>query len=1196
MTTGNILNEIEAALANMTQGDFVDSGRRLLGTLGYHSDRTLDLSGDVEEFIDTFPAPNPDTKSETRFREHVTSARMLFQFTDSEIDASQPSLLGSGNFDTGISRSFMFFVVELCDRSYPRGAYIEFTREINKRLVVPAVVLFRTADSRLSFAFVHRRKHKRDPRREVLGSVSFVREINPFRPHRAHLDILSALALPKRLSWMDSHSKPRNFDGLLLAWLDALDTEELNRSFYKQLFMWFERAAKEAKFPTNQAKTLSPEEHIIRLITRLLFVWFIKEKGLIAQELFIEEQISPLLRDYGSESGDSYYRAVLQNLFFATLNSEIGERGFSKVSNATHRDFSRYRYKAEIAASDNLLDLFAQTPFINGGLFDCLDSFESTSEGGYRIDCFTDNVIDPKRKEFGILSIPNRLFFDDEGLISIFDRFQFTVEENTPAEQEVALDPELLGKVFENLLAAYNPETRDTARRQTGSYYTPREVVDYMVDEALVASLAQHCPPADGDAEFWKERLSYLLDYEDAFDDAQVLFEEHEKEGLVRAIAGIKLIDPAVGSGAFPMGALHKLTLALRRLDPENQRWETLQKELAGKRAAAAFDTRNQAERDAELEEISSTFEKYRDSDFGRKLYLIQNSIYGVDIQPIACQIARLRFFISLAIEQEPGGEIEDNYGIKPLPNLETRFVAANTLLALDTSGMQMNLTTPEVTQLQEELDANRERHFHATTRQKKKECRDTDRELRDKLAAALQQVVGLPAVDAANISSWDPYDQNAQADWFDSSYMFGVAEGFDLVIGNPPYIQLQKDGGKLGKLYKDSGYTTFARTGDIYQIFFEKGCQLLKLGQGILSYITSNSWLKAEYGKRLRVYFSENHTPLRLLEMGKDIFENAIVDTSILLVRAGKSGESGLAVDMDRLTDKQFPPEQSVWGPFRMEGERPWCALSAIERGIMDKMEAIGTPLKEWDIDIYRGVLTGYNKAFIVDDKARATLVAEDPKSAEIIKPVLRGRDIQRYQAQWAQLWLIDTHNGYGDVPPIDIDDYPAVKTHLNKYYERLVLRQDKGLTPYNLRNCAYHAEFKKEKLFWMHMSPRGRFAYSNSEIYCNQKAFFVTGHSLLYLCAILNSTLVTWLIRNTAVTTGMGLTQWDKFVVGRIAIPKATESDQQSFVHLVEYILSAKSENPAADTGAEEASIDRLTFSLYGLTSQEIAIVESM
>ena len=1037
MKTGNILKEIGTALADMTRGDLVDTGHRLLETLGYCSDRTLNLSGSVDDFIAEFAAPKPNTHTETRFRERAESARILFQFSDSEIAAAQPSLLAAGDFDKGNTRSFMFIAVELRDESYPRGAYVELTREINKRLVVPAVVLFRTASGRLSLAFVHRRPHKRDQTRSVLGSVSLIREIGTANPHRAHLDILRKLALSERLSWMDTHHKPHNFDGLLAAWLDALDTEELNRNFYKQLFAWFERAVKEAEFPTKQARTLRAEEHVIRLITRLLFIWFIKEKGLIASELFIEAQIKSLLRDYDRESGDSYYRAVLQNLFFATLNSEIGERGFSKESNATHRDFSRYRFKKEIAEPDRLLALFARTPFINGGLFDCLDSFESTGYGGYRIDCFSDNVIDPKRTEYRMLSIPDRLFFDEKGLITLFENFKFTVEENTPTEQEVALDPELLGKVFENLLAAYNPETRDTARRQTGSYYTPRAVVDYMVDETLIASLAQKCPPADGDTEFWEDRLRYLLDYEDAFDDAYELFEKSERGGLVRAIAGLKILDPAVGSGAFPMGALHKLTLALRRLDPENRRWESLQKEQAGQRATAAFDTEDKTKREAELKEISDTFDKYRGSDFGRKLYLIQNSIYGVDIQPVACQIARLRFFISLAIEQDPSGEAEDNYGIKPLPNLETRFVAANTLLALSSSGTQMNLTPPAVIELQELLNTNRERHFHATTRKEKKDCRDQDEKLRTKLAEVLQQVVGLPAADADNISYWDPYDQNAQSDWFDAEYMFGVAEGFDLIVGNPPYIQLQRDGGKLGKLYKDAGYKTFARTGDIYQLFYERGCQLLKLGQGILSYITSNSWLKAEYGKRLRRYFSEQHSTLLLLEMGKDIFENAIVDTSILMVREGESGESGetgetgKAVDMDRLHDKQFPPDEKLWGQLRQEGERPWSALSVIERSIMDKMEAIGTPLKDWDIDIYRGVLTGYNRAFIIDDKLRASLVAQDPKSAEIIRPVLRGRDIQRYQAQWADLWMIATFPSLR----LDINDYPAVKKYLLSY-----------------------------------------------------------------------------------------------------------------------------------------------------------------
>ena len=732
MDNGNIRTKIGAALSGLSSGDFVPAAQRLLDTLGYRSQRTLsDQSGAVDSFINTFPTIRRDsttaTQSECAFRKQATSVRIIFQIANAEIAAAasaQRALFEDNAFDSGNAQSFIFMAVELSEPHYPRGQYARFTREINKRLAQPTVVLFRTATGLLTLAFVHRRPHRYDPERDVLGNVSLIREIDPGQPHRAHLDILAELSLTDRLRWMDAHNRPHNFDGLLAAWLDALDTEELNKRFYKELFAWYQRAVAAAQFPTTGAKVLKREEHVIRLITRLLFVWFVKEKGLIADDLFNENRVGGLLRDYDPAGGDSYYRAVLQNLFFATLNTELDKRGFSAGTNTTHRDFSRYRYKAEMEDPDGLLRLFGQTPFINGGLFDCLDSEAATRDGGYRIDCFTDN---PRhRRDY---SIPNRLFFDNDarnpGLIALFNRYKFTVEENTPAEQEVALDPELLGKVFENLLAAYNPETRETARRQTGSYYTPRAVVDYMVDEALVASLAATCPPADGDDDFWQERLRYLLDYADAFDDAEELFYPEERAGIIRAIANIKVIDPAVGSGAFPMGILHKLTLALRRLDSDNHRWEALQKELAGQRATAAFDTVEQRARDEELREISDTFQKYRDSDFGRKLYLIQNSIFGVDIQPIACQIAKLRFFISLAIEQEPDREATaPNYGIKPLPNLETRFVAANTLLALD-KPLQMSLgQTAAVTTLEQALNANRERHFHATTRDPKQKCR----------------------------------------------------------------------------------------------------------------------------------------------------------------------------------------------------------------------------------------------------------------------------------------------------------------------------------------------------------------------------------------------------------------------------------------------------------------------------------------
>ena len=227
-----------------------------------------------------------------------------------------------------------------------------------------------------------------------------------------------------------------------------------------------------------------------------------------------------------------------------------------------------------------------------------------------------------------------------------------------------------------------------------------------------------------------------------------------------------------------------------------------------------------------------------------------------------------------------------------------------------------------------------------------------------------------------------------------------------------------------------------------------------------------------------------------------------------------------------------------------------------------------------------------------VIDNDTKEALITEDPCSADLIKPVLRGRDIKRYRAQWAGLWLIDTHNGYGNVPAVDIDEYPAIKNHLDEFHTQLKKRQDKGRTPYNLRNCAYHEVFDKEKLFWMHMAPSGRFAYSDSEtIFCNQKAFVVTGSSLKYLCAILNSRLITWQVKNIAVTTGMGLTQWDKFVVERLPIPKISTANQRTFICLVDEILKAKATNPIATIEEQETEIDRLVYALYGLTEKEIA-----
>ena len=1180
---------IQNALAAMSTGDFLEKSKALLATLGYHSERTLELSGSVDDFIKNFPAPTANTKTEQEFRKNTETVKLVFQFTSDEIP-DEPRLIPieTKSFDEGETKSFLFCAVELKENNYSRTKYAAFTREINKRFLIPTVVLFRVANH-LTIGFTNRRQSLTNEARDVLEQVTLIKDVHLNTPHRAHIDILSELSLLACVEWMDANNKPKTFDGLLAAWLTKLDIEELNKKFYRELFKWFEWAVEAAKFPTDEPRVLKPEEHVIRLITRLLFIWFLKEKGLVAEELFNKAQIRGILAEDNFETGDSYYRVVLQNLFFATLNTEIDKRGFTS-------DFLCYCYKTQMRTPDKLLALFAKTPFINGGLFDCLDSEETPDKAGYRIDCFSDD-------HYTKISIPNRLFLDEtRGLLSIFKEYKFTVEENTPIEEEVALDPELLGRVFEHLLAEYNPETRGAAkdaRRMTGSYYTPRKIVDYMVEEALVATLSQKCNPTDDDVKLWNEKLHYLFDYAQLFDDASVWFDDRETEDIVKTISELKILDPAVGSGAFPMGVLHKLTLALRRLDPDNTHWEQLQKERARKQANAAFDILNQQEREAELSEISKTFERYRDSDFGRKLYLIQNSIFGVDIQSVACQIAKLRFFISLAIEQEPE-QNAPNFGIKPLPNLETRFIAANTLISL-----KGELTSEKAQRLKRELLANHTRHFPATAHQRKMACKTENKQLRKDFATELKRV-GMFTEDAEKIANWDVYDQNAAADWFAPEWMFGITEGFDVVIGNPPYIQLQKESGRLGDLYQKKGFDTFARSSDIYCLFYEKAHKLSKK-EGHVCFITSNKWMRARYGKKLRDYFVAQTLPIQLLDMGPGVFD-ATVDTNILLFQNTVPDTSTafravtLGVGFDKQTDtiSQYLTNKGTDMKMPAKGE-PWAILSSAELAIKRKIQAIGRPLKDWNINIYMGIKTGCNEAFIIDEAKRQQLIDQDPKSAEIIKPLLRGKDLKRYSMKWKNLWLIYVRKG------TEISRYPAILNYLqeyqytlsrkageNKWYELQASPSD------NMDSC-----FQQEKILWQEMAKEGKFSIDKDKFYSLDTTRILTCEKLTYLLGILNSKFFLFAFKNYYAGGHLGSTgvRFKSEFMKSFPIPPITEEKKHIATQieaLVEKIIDAKqtknggTSDADATTAALENEIDTLVYGLYDLTPEEIRIVE--
>ena len=1248
MNSETIKQNIENTLKNFLDDpqSLRDASTNLLNTLGYYSKRVGSDSVDnvrferlVESALET---ANPYEKL---CIDNWQFFYRIMQVADDEINQQinpqQGTLFESAGIDDMLRESYMFVTVQLTDAPYTRTQFANITRFINKELDKSIMVIFRYSDL-LTLAIINMREHKIDPSKKVLEKVTLIKDINLESPKRAHIEIIYDLYLSNLIQT----EAVKNFDTLHDAWEKILNTEELNKQFYRKLFAWYEWAVETGIFPTDENRVIKPEEHVIRLITRLLFIWFIKEKGLIADELFKKEKIRDLLTEDDFDSGDSYYRAVLQNLFFATLNTEIDKRTFSKENYSGNRNFSRYRYKNQMRDPDMLLDFFAKTPFINGGLFDCLDTFEGPKDGGSRIDCFSD-------VDYEKLSIPNRLFFDAQrGLIPLLEHYKFTVEENTPLDQEVALDPELLGRVFENLLAAINPETGETARKMTGSYYTPRAIVDYMVEEALIATFSQKCQPTDPNEIPWDERLHYLFDYAKVCDDASEWFDDKEIDAIVKTISELKILDPAVGSGAFPMGVLHKLTLALRRLDPDNIRWEALQRSIAVKRSEAAYDTQDQQERNDELTEISDTFERYRDSDFGRKLYLIQNSIFGVDIQPIACQIAKLRFFISLAIEQEPDTDA-DNFGIKPLPNLETRFVAANTLIGIDLSETKGLFQDDTVQQLLKEIDAIRERFFLANNRGTKRDLEEQEEDCRKKLEKELERqrtewienrqaeieakIAPLPNPEqreqlrekeqktyeaekkvfdadfenACKISQWKPYDQNAKADWFDPEWMYGIIDGFDVVLGNPPYIQLQKDGGRLADLYQPCKFDTFTRTGDIYCLFYEKAQKLLN-GTGHLCFITSNKWMRAGYGKKLRDYFILHTQPVQLLDMGPDVFD-ATVDTNILLFQNAVSDAPvtfrgvSIGADFDRQTDNisQYLTDNGIRMEMPAENE-PWAILSSAELKVRHKIEDIGKPLKDWDVNIYRGITIGCNEAFIIDEIKREQLIEQDPKSVEIIKPLLRGKDIKRYYARQSGFYILATDYDL-DIP----NQYPVIYNHLRTIGEQiesgeikakgkgLFNRDDQGENWWNLRACAFYSEFDKKKIVWQEIAKRGSFLIDTDKFYSLNTTRILTGKNLTYLLGVLNSKFFLYAFKNFYAGGHLGAkgVRFLSEFVKDVPIPPITKENQHIATQIethVGQILDAKQADPDADISDLENEIDTLVYELYNLTEEEIAIVE--
>lgn len=781
-------------LASFASEDLFKSTGRLLKYLG------VKCSTQTEEpipFLDIYDNMARDAGSEIprpvrEIFERVEKTFFVGAVDDDTIGGSTAAVNYNNTSAQARYNGMFIFAVQLRDgATLTRTEASVLTRGIN-RIVhqMPATVVILEGTT-LSIATCERTAYRQTWRPgEKLGRVSILRGIDCCRPHRGHIDILETMNV----------KRSRTFDALYENWKKVFSTSILTENFYVELFDWYTwatDAGTKIHFPSAQGpdgeELESRETKVIRLLTRLMFVWFVKQKGLIPAELFDANYLRTILNDFDpvSDTSGVYYNAILQNLFFATLNRAIidedGRRRFASAANQVDSK-NLYRYSELFAIPQNeVIEIFARIPFVNASLFECLDKTK-TNDGVDKVyhDGFSRNDTKDAR---GIYrhraTVPNELFFDrDRGLFALFSRYNFTIEENTPLDQQVALDPELLGKVFENLLGVYNEETSKSARKQSGSFYTPRPMVEYKVDQALIRYL--------GATDFVKQIFAPDFQYNPS--DASKYAEIAEK------LRRLKALDPACGSGAFPVGMLNRILDLFDRMKIQCDRYEL-------------------------------------------KRYIIEHCLYGVDKQSIATLITRLRFFISLIVDcsYDPSKE---NYGIPVLPNLENNFVTADTLVGVHRSGQPIG-SDAQIVRVNEELRLVRHDHFNAKTASAKRRLVDRDKVLRHELAELLVDRM-YSREDAQRLADWNPYSQNVSADFFDAEWMLGVSEGFDVVIGNPPHGAAIAPAVSLENYQLSCGETAI--------LFIEKGLSLIK-HEGLLLYVLPKPFCYASNYRRTREF-----------------------------------------------------------------------------------------------------------------------------------------------------------------------------------------------------------------------------------------------------------------------------------------------------------------------------------------------------
>ena len=909
---------------------------------------------------------------------------------------------------------------------------------------------------------------------------------------------------------------------------------------------------------------------------------------------------------------------------------------------------------------------FAYLPYLNSSLFEKQECEKNLLEISalsndlkltyYKNTVLKDEAYKAKKGQIGLL----------EYLFAFLDSFDFGSddEQNEILEQKDLISSSVLGKVFEKLNGY-----------KEGSFYTPGFITSYMCKESITKIVldkfnAKYNFQSTNLNELDDELYKALKKKENKEDKAKL------KEEFKELLKGIKICDPAVGSGHFLVSSLNTMLEIYSKLNllENNFTIEVSEDELIIK---------NRKDELVEYERPSNEKEEnhlIQQELFYLKQSIIENNLFGVDINANSCEITKLRLWIELLKHSFYKKFNDKNYhNLETLPNIDINIKCGNSLVSrFNLNDKFTNNNIKFQVEKYKEFVKDYKNPSNAVFSVSKDELRakikdikqvfilelkspkDT-RKLEDAIKkhmdkfgkAMLDDVTLLDLIAGLNIGVQKPLFEreltvNEQKEAIDSSFKIkamrakidyelsgekfknafewrfefpeilddenGNFKGFDLIIGNPPYIR-QEDIKELKPLLKD--YKVYKGTSDIYTYFYELGFNLLK-EKGVLSFITSNKYTRAGYGEALREFLLKNTTILSYTDLnGVKVFDSATVDTSILSFEKAKSKNNkfkylalnnellkacndniSLCKDYKELSQKSLSKES-----FTFSDE----SINLLKA----KIERIGTQLKDWyGLSINYGIKTGYNEAFIIDTEKRNELLAnckdeaEKERTAKLIRKMLRGRDIKRYSYEWAGLWLINTHNGYKSkdgekIEAIDIKDYPSLKKHFDEFYPQLEKRTDKGKTPYNLRNCAYVEDFAKEKIVYSEIVRKPQFYLdTNLNFYAEATSFILTGEHLKYLIAFLNNDFVAFIFKTFYAGGNLGENgfRYKKAFIEKIPIPKINAKNQKianEIKILASEILELKKEK--ADTKELERKLDELVYKLYDLNEEEIALIEN-